>query len=85
MITVPLKGALDGHTIEVDSRALTMGMIEDLQGGTAALMLDAVTSAVTGGTLPGGVDRAGLRRLTPTEFASVCEGIAGVLSVPKGR
>lgn len=83
IVTVPLGGALDGHTIDVNTNALTMGMIEDLQGGTAGLMLDAVASALAGGTLPGGSDRAGMRRLTPTEFASVCEAIAGCLSVPK--
>ena len=83
IVTVPLGGALDGHTIDVNTNALTMGMIEDLQGGTAGLMLDAVASAVTGGTLPGGADRAGMRRLTPTEFAAVREAIAGCLSVPK--
>ena len=58
IVTVPLGGALDGHTIDVNTNALTMGMIEDLQGGTAGLMLDAVASAVAGGTLPGEIGRA---------------------------
>jgi hypothetical protein len=84
-ISVTLSGALAGAVIEVNGDGLTMGMIEDLQGGTAGLMLDAVASVIVGGDLPHGADRAGLRRLTPVQFAAVCEGIAGCLSVPKGR
>jgi hypothetical protein len=82
-LTVALNADLQGFTIDIDPQALTMGMIEDLQGGTATSMLDAVSSCVVGGTLTGGSDRAGLRRLTPGQFAAVCEGIAGCLAVPK--
>jgi hypothetical protein len=82
-ISVTLSGDLDGHTILVDPGALTMGLLEDIQAGTAHVMLDAVAATLSGGDLPLGVDRAGLRRLTPSEFADLCAGVASCINIKK--
>jgi hypothetical protein len=82
-ISVTLTGDLDGHTILVDPSALTMGLLEDIQAGTAHVMLDAVAATLAGGDLAHGIDRAGLRRLTPSEFADLCAGVASCINIKK--
>jgi len=82
-ITVALSGDLDGHSIVVSPDALTMGLLEDIQANNATVMLDAIAATLMGGDLDHGVDRTGLRRLTPSEFADLCAGVASVIRVKK--
>ncbi len=83
-IRVDCEGGLAGHTILVYPDALTMGLLEDIQIGTAAVMLDAVATTLAGGDIPHGVDRAGLRRLTPNQFADLCTAVASCIRLGKG-
>lgn len=82
-ITVALSGDLDGHSIVVNPDALTMGLLEDIQANNATVMLDAVAATLVGGDLEHGIDRGGLRKLTPSEFADLCAGVASVIRVKK--
>lgn len=82
-ISVTLAGDLDGHTIVVSPDSLTMGLLEDIQANNATVMLDAVASTLIGGDLTDGIDRAALRKLTPSEFADLCAGVASVIRVKK--
>ena len=82
-INVELDGDLKGSSILVDPSALTMGLLEDIQASAATVMLDAVAATLVGGDLEHGIDRAGLRRLTPAEFAEVCSGVASCIRIRK--
>lgn len=82
-ISVTLQGDLEGYTIIVSPDALTMGLLEDIQQSSAAVMIDAITATLVGGDLPNGIDRNGLRKLTPSEFADLCAGVASVVRVKK--
>ncbi len=84
-INVALGGDLEGRTIIVDPQALTMGLLEDIQANNATVMIDAIVATLAGGDLEHGITRAGLRRLTPSEFADLCAGVASVIRVPKGN
>lgn len=82
-INVALGGDLEGHTILVDPQAITMGLLEDIQQNNATVMIDAIVATLAGGDLEHGITRAGLRKLTPSEFADLCAGVASVIRVPK--
>lgn len=82
-IRVECEGELQGFAILVNPQALTMGLLEDIQAGTAGIMLDAVASTLAGGDVPHGVDRAGLRKLTPGEFADLCAAVASCIRLGK--
>lgn len=82
-ISVALGGDLEGHTILVDPQRITMGLLEDIQQNNATIMIDAIVATLAGGDLEHGVTRAGLRKLTPAEFADLCAGVASVIRVPK--
>lgn len=82
-IRVECEGELHGFAILVNPGALTMGLLEDIQAGTAGIMLDAVASTLAGGDVPHGVDRAGLRKLTPAEFADLCAAVASCIRLGK--
>lgn len=82
-IRLELEGALAGRHVLVDPDALTFGLVEDLQSGRAGAMLDSLASAIVGGDLPRGTDRAGLRALTPVQMQAVIRGIDGAFEVPK--
>ena len=82
-IRVECEGELQGYAILVNPGALTMGLLEDIQAGTAGIMLDAVASTLAGGDVPHGVDRAGLRKLTPGEFADLCAAVASCIRLGK--
>ncbi len=82
-IRVDLGGALAGKHVIVDDDALTMGALEDMQSQRVGDVLAAVASFIVGGDLPQGTDKAGLRKLRPSEFRALAEGTQTVLSVPK--
>ena len=82
-LSVTLQGDLEGYTIIVSPDALTMGLLEDIQQSSASVMIDAITETLVGGDLPNGIDRNGLRKLTPSEFADLCAGVASVVRVKK--
>lgn len=82
-ISVALGGDLEGHTILVDPQAITMGLLEDIQKNNATVMIDAIVATLAGGDLEHGITRAGLRKLTPSEFADLCAGVASIIRVPK--
>jgi hypothetical protein len=82
-LSVTLQGDLEGYTIIVSPDALTMGLLEDIQQSSASVMIDAITATLVGGDLPNGIDRNGLRKLTPSEFADLCAGVASVVRVKK--
>lgn len=46
-----LSGALDGHYILLNKKAVTWGVLEDLQTGQHKLMMDAFARFVVGGDL----------------------------------
>ena len=82
-IRVDLEGDLEGHNILVNPQALTMGLLEDIQSGQTTAMLDAIAATLVGGDLPDGHDRKALRAMTPAEFADLCTGVAGCVSLKK--
>jgi len=82
-IRVECEGELEGYSILVNPQALTMGLLEDIQAGTAGKMLDAVALTLAGGDVPHGVDRDGLRKLTPGEFADLCAAVASCIRLGK--
>jgi hypothetical protein len=82
-ISVAVGGDLEGRTILVDPQRITMGLLEDIQQNNATIMIDAIVATLAGGDLEHGTTRAGLRKLTPAEFADLCAGVASVIRVPK--
>jgi hypothetical protein len=82
-IRVELANDLEGFHILVEPDALTMGLLEDIQAGSAGTMLDAVVSTISGSDLPHGHDRTGLRKLTPSQFADLCAGVASCIRLKK--
>ena len=84
-ISVALGGDLEGRTILVDPQRITMGLLEDIQQNNATIMIDAIVATLAGGDLEHGITRAGLLKLTPSEFADLCAGVASVIRVPKGN
>lgn len=81
IMRVELEGELDGHHIVVNLAALTMGLLEDIQGGRTGPMLDAVAATLASGDIPTGTTREGLRSLTPSAFADLCAGVAGCITL----
>lgn len=82
-IRVDLEAPLDGRYLRVNPEELTFGFMEDLQSGQFKLMLDCLAAAIVGGDLPKGTDRAGLRRLKPSEMSSVVKAVTSALEAPK--
>ncbi len=78
-----LEGALNGHhIIVVNPDALTIGLLEDMQSGNIALLIDAVERCVAGGDLPHGNDREGIRKLNGAEFGSLSRAVSEAYRVP---
>lgn len=84
-IRVELEGELEGNSILVNPSALTMGLLEDIQSGQTSAMLDAIAATLVGSDLPNGHDRKALRDMTPGEFADICSGVAGCVTLKKKR
>jgi hypothetical protein len=82
-VRVELNAPLAGKHVVLDPDELTFGLIEDLQSGQAAAMLDGLAAAIVGGDLPKGTDRVGLRRLTPEQAKALVEGVTGAFSLSK--
>lgn len=82
-LRIELDGALAGHYLQVDPDGVTLGLLEDVQSGRIADVLDGLATCIVGGDLPHGTDRAGLRKLTLPQFGSVAAGLAGAMTVPK--
>lgn len=82
-IRVELKESLVGHHVYFDSEQITLGLLEDLQTLDVRGMLDSLAPCVVGGDLPKGIDRAGLRRLTMSEFRALATGLNEAMAVPK--
>lgn len=83
-IRVELDGLLEGHFILIDPDELTFGLLEDLQSADSfSTILSALSAAIVGGNLPKGNDRAGLRRLKPTEMKFVMQGVSSAIEIPK--
>lgn len=84
-IRVELEGDLEGNSILVNPSALTMGLLEDIQSGQTSAMLDAIAATLVGSDLQNGHDRKALREMTPGEFADICSGVAGCVTLKKKR
>lgn len=82
-VRVDLDGALEGRHVLIDPESLTWGVLEDLESGKHARMLDAVASCITGGDLPHGTDRDGLRRLKAGEVPALMKGVGQAFQAPK--
>ena len=83
LIRIDLEGPLAGRFVMVDPEVLDCGLVEDMQSGQMAQMMDAVAKAVRGGDLPHGFGRADLRKLKPREFRELANGVARAIDVPK--
>ena len=79
---VMLAGELAGYWIGIDTARLTMGVLEDLYGADPTQLLDSIASCLCDGSLPGGIDREGLRALTRPQFAEISNAIAEAYRVP---
>lgn len=82
-IRIDLEGALAGHHILLDPDALTWGMLEDMESGKHAAMIDAVSRCIVGGDLLHGTDRDGIRRLRPAQVTALIEGVGRAFQVSK--
>jgi len=82
-VRVELDGPLEGHHVLIDPDALTWGVLEDLESGKHARMLDAVAGALVGGDLPTGTDRDGLRRLKAGDVPALMRGVGQAFQIPK--
>jgi hypothetical protein len=72
---VTLGGALEGRSISVDEDRLTVGMLEDLEGGSVKGTLDALSGCVLPGDIIGQDVRGSIRNLKPSEFKAVLEAV----------
>lgn len=82
-LRIDLEGALAGHYVLLAEDELTVGLLEDIQSPRWAATLDSLAACVVGGDLPGGCDRAGLRRLKLAELLAVIKGVDSAFAVPK--
>jgi len=77
-----LEGVLDGFHILVDLDALDVGLLEDLEANQVTKILDALERIIVDGNLPHGVDRAGLRRLKPSQLAEMVKTLPRLFNIP---
>ncbi len=82
---VDLKGPLEGHYIMVDVDEISFGLVEDIQTGQAAQILDQLAKIILGGDVVNGDEaerRAGLRKLHPRKLGAVINGVTAALALP---
>ena len=72
---VTLAAPLDGRSISVDEDRLTIGMLEDLEGGSVKGTVDALANCVLPGDIIGQDVRGSIRGLKPSEFKAVLEAV----------
>jgi len=85
LIRVELDGSLADRYVMVDPDEMDVGFFEDLESQRFKLILDALGRVIKGGDLPGGIDRAGLRRLKPADMQSLIQGVSRAWQVSKSR
>jgi hypothetical protein len=84
-VRVDLGTPLEGHHVQIDTEAITLGFIEDLQSQQMGPILDGLSTVIVGGDLVGepGV-RPWLRTLRVPQFNAVAGAInAAMVAVPK--
>jgi len=57
-----------------------LGFLEDMQSENAKLIIDALAGCIVDGDLPGGCDRAGLRRLRLAHLGAVVKGVTSAMT-----
>ena len=82
-VPVALEGALAGRTVAFYDDELTIGLVEDLDSGRLAPILDGLARAIADSDLPGGHDRAALRRLKGAEFRALVGALQAAFDLPK--
>jgi len=80
---VELKGALEGHWIDVDEDKLTVGVLEDWESPSVVRTRQALEAIIADSNLPQGHDSAGLKALTRRQVRALVEGVNGYIQVPK--
>lgn len=81
-VRVDLEKPFEQYHVLVNVDEVTIGLLEDVQSGSIKQTLDALNAAIVGGELPGGTNRAGLRRLKPAEFGAVARAVVEAAKVP---
>lgn len=77
-----LTGALAGRHIVVNLDELDTGVLEDLQSGRFAKILDIFERILVGGDLPHGIAREGLRKLKLRETTVLIEALPELFAIP---
>lgn len=81
-IRLDLTGPLAGRHVLVNLDALDTGVLEDLQSGQFAKILDIFERLLVGGDLPHGIAREGLRKLKLRELNALISALPRLFDIP---